>query len=122
MTSLKNPATNQSKEICWNCGQTIDRQQPSHENAATLDLITPLDPNIPGQEWIIFVSGAHRDHIPQTGERLPVKSLRAKKWEQQVIWYEAVKPLPLEQILALRGIGWEGDLEAMRSGSSPCLW
>ena len=119
MTSPKNSAPNRNDEICWNCGQTIDRQQTGHENAATLNLITPLDPNIPGHEWIIYVSGSHRDHIPQTGERLPVKSLRAKKWERQVTWYEAVKPLPLEQILALEGIGWEGDLGAMRRSRLP---
>ena len=31
----------------------------------------------------------------------------------------AAEPVPLDKARALRGIGWEGDLEAMRSGRSP---
>jgi Arc/MetJ family transcription regulator len=30
-----------------------------------------------------------------------------------------VKPLTRDEILELEGIGWEGDLDAMRSGSVP---
>ena len=31
----------------------------------------------------------------------------------------AAEPATLDEARALRGIGWEGDLEAMRSGRSP---
>ena len=31
----------------------------------------------------------------------------------------AAEPLPVDGARALRGIGWEGDLEALRTGRSP---
>jgi Arc/MetJ family transcription regulator len=31
-------------------------------------------------------------------------------------------PMTKEEVLAMRGTGWEGDLDEMRSGSTPAGW
>jgi Arc/MetJ family transcription regulator len=34
----------------------------------------------------------------------------------------AIKPMTKEEALAMRGVGWEGDLDEMRSGDPGGLW
>jgi Arc/MetJ family transcription regulator len=31
-------------------------------------------------------------------------------------------PMSIEEVLALRGIGWDGDLDAIKNGNQPASW
>jgi Arc/MetJ family transcription regulator len=34
----------------------------------------------------------------------------------------AIEPMTVEEALALRGIGWDGDLDEMRAANGPAEW
>ena len=64
--------------------------------------------------------------------RLPEADLEAireryglRNWPRAVkeaVWRQAIVPMTKEEALAMRGFGWDGDLDEMRDGSPGELW
>lgn len=64
--------------------------------------------------------------------RLPEADLEAireryglRDWPRAVkeaVWRQAIVPMTKEEALAMRGVGWDGDLDEMRDGSPGDVW
>ncbi len=64
--------------------------------------------------------------------RLPEADLEAireryglRNWPRAVkeaVWRQAIVPMTKEEALAMRGVGWDGDLDEMRDGSPGDVW
>lgn len=41
---------------------------------------------------------------------------------KEAVWRQAIVPMTKEEALAMRGVGWDGDLDEMRDGSPGDVW
>ena len=41
---------------------------------------------------------------------------------KEAVWRQATVPMTKEEALAMRGVGWDGDLDEMRDGSPGDVW
>ena len=60
------------------------------------------------------------DLLEAVRERYHLPSLRAAV--EYALARAAVRPMSKEEALAMQGVGWEGDLEALRSGDAGDVW
>ena len=63
--------------------------------------------------------------LPETSLEAVRKRYGLKDWSaavKEAVCRQAIVPMTKEEALAMRGVGWDGDLDEMRSGSPGDVW